>query len=672
MTENSEKVKVSAVDVLREVTAVLNNSESRPEQEQATNHVESAITNGKPLLLEAGTGTGKTLAYLTPLIMSGKRAVVSTATKQLSEQIIKKDMPFLAEAIKNSSSPNKSFSYALLKGRDNYFCWYKDSENSRLDVETGADMLSGGRNKIADEISQLKEWADDTKTGDRAEAPPIVSDKIWRQYSSNSVECVGKAICPFGSECFAEMAKDKARESDIVVTNHAVVAHDLASDMTSLGDRQIIVFDELHEVDRYMTDAWGAVLSPNMLKDTARTLKPVEDMVGLPVDEFSVSMELNKSAEVLQVALSQVEQGRIPTPSGSLKEILMGSRMRCFEAVTKIAEKLNDKKIPESFKQNLTTVRKKLESVIESVDLIMDDKETVVKWIAQSSSKDSPAAQLQAAPLHAGLKLQKYLQEHKLLMMGVSATIRVGGSFTIPMHNLGYQDQNDVTLFNVASPFDYKKQAMLYVPDSSFPAPVGAGRKDHTEAVKAVSFQLIQAMKGRAVVLTTTTFGVKEIGDYLRSKLPSFNIILQGDAPNSQIIEEFVKDEHSVLVGTMGLWHGLDLPGKTASLLIIDKIPFKPMNDPLLEARKEYVEAMNGDGFTEVFVAEASIMLTQGFGRLIRAKSDKGIVAILDNRLLTKNYGKILLKSLPPINMFSNREKVVSAAERLAVILDED
>lgn len=671
MTDNIEQVKVSAVDVLREVTSVLNNSESRPEQEQATAHVESAITNGKPLLLEAGTGTGKTLAYLTPLIMSGKKAVVSTATKQLSEQIIKKDMPFLANAIKNSSSPNKTFSYALLKGRDNYFCWYKDSENGRLDAEAGADMLSGGGNKIASEIAQLKEWADETKTGDRAEAPPIVSDKIWRQYSSNSVECVGKATCPFGSECFAEMAKDKARGADIVVTNHAVVAHDLSAEMTSLGERQVMVFDELHEVDRYMTDAWGAVLSPNMLKDAARTLKPVEDMVGLPVDEFSVSINLNKSAEVLQTALSQVEQGRIPTPSGSLKEILMSSRMRCFEAVTKIAEKLNDKKIPESFKQNLTTVRKKLEAIIESVDLITDEKETVVKWIAQSSNKESPTVQLQAAPLHAGLKLQKYLQEHHLLMIGVSATIRVGGSFTIPMHNLGYQDQHDVTLFNVASPFDYKKQAMLYVPDGSFPAPVGASRKDHTEAVKAVGFQLVQAMKGRAVVLTTTTFGVKEIGDYLRNKLPTFNIILQGDAPNSQIIEEFVKDEHSVLVGTMGLWHGLDLPGKTASLLIIDKIPFKPMNDPLLEARKEYVEAMNGDGFTEVFVSEASIMLTQGFGRLIRTKTDKGIVAILDNRLLTKNYGKVLLKSLPPINMFSNREKVVAAAERLAVMLDD-
>lgn len=653
--------------VLREVTERLEGAEVREEQIVSTVKVKECIDSRTPLLLEAGTGTGKTLAYLVPLIVSDKRAVVSTATKQLSEQIINKDMPFLHDAVKESSSPNKSFKYALLKGRDNYFCWYKDAEVSKLD---DGELDVGSKNKIAKEIAALKKWSDETSTGDRAEAPDIVSDKIWKQYSSNSVECIGKNMCPFAAECFAERAKDKARDADIVVTNHSVVAHDLVSESSSLGERDVIIFDELHEVDRYMTDAWGVTLSANILRDAAKSLKPVEDMAGLPADEFAVSLSLNKNADVLKEGLAAVDNGRMPTPTGQLASIISEVRVRSFEAVTKIADKLGDKNISETLKQNLVMVRKKLESVIEAIDLLSDENKTVVKWLSSPSTKEEHVKQLQAAPMYSGVKLQKILRDKNILMIGVSATIRVGGSFNIPKNVLGYQTNDIVETLAVDSPFNYRKQAMLYIPDNNFPSPVWKERDEHKEAVKAVSHQLVNAMNGRAVVLTTTTSGIREIGEYLQNKNPQLNIIMQGDAPNSQIVEEFKKDEHSVLVGTMGLWHGLDLPGKTASLLIIDKIPFKPSSDPILEARKEYVESMGRDSFTEVFVADASIMLTQGFGRLIRTKSDKGIVAILDNRLLTKNYGNVLIKSLPDVGIHTDRGKVAAAAERLSKILD--
>lgn len=662
-----DNVEDNVVEVLRGITSGLVDAEQRPEQEEAAKLVNASISNGKALLLEAGTGTGKTLAYLTPLVLSGKKGVVSTATKQLSEQIVDKDIPFLKNAVKEIVPDKAGFTYALLKGRDNYFCWYKDAETSKLD--DGGTVGDYSDSSVAKQIKELKAWADESKTGDRAEAPDSVSDKIWRQYSSTSVECVGKSICPFGSECFAEKARDKARTVDIVVTNHAVVAHDMSAEMANLGEREVVVFDELHEVDKYMTDAWGATLSANMLKDAALMLKPVEGLVGLPENEFAVSLQLLKSSEVLQLALSEVEPGRIPTPSGILQKTLMEVRMVCFEAVTKIAEH-GSKNNTDVFQQDVAPVRKKLEKIVEAIDLLTYEKDDVVKWVGRQNSKDEKTSQLQAAPLYAGVKLQKYLKEYNMTMVGVSATIRVGESFTSPLQNLGFHDTSKVTTSHVLSPFDYKKQAMLYIPDSSFPTPVGYDRKNHTEAVKAVSYQLIEAMRGRAVVLTTTSNGIVEIGEYLRKKLPQLNILLQGDAPNSQIVEKFIEDKHSVIVGTMGLWHGLDLPGDTASLLIIDKIPFKPMDDPLLEARKEYVEMRGGNGFSEVFVPEASIMLTQGFGRLIRRKTDKGIIAILDNRLLTKSYGKVLLQSLPKISINTNREKIVAAAERLAVLLD--
>ena len=657
------------VKVLKETTKMLDKAEVRPQQVEATTAINDSLNSNVPLLLEAGTGTGKTLAYLIPVIVSGKKTIVSTATKQLSEQIINKDVPFLKKVLPDTSSPVKDFKAALLKGRDNYFCWFKDAENAKLGSEL--DIFdSAPKNRVGKEIESLKTWADKTKTGDRAEAP-AVSDIVWRQYSSNSVECVGKNICPFASECFAEIAKDKARAADIVVTNHAVVANDLISETSSLGEREVVVFDELHEVDKYMTDAWGATLSYGLLKDAAKALRPVEDMVGLPVDEFSVSVALNKNAEIMKEALKTVEQGRISNPTGALAALIGEIRIKTFEAVSAISGKLSDGTTSEELKQNLSTVKKKLDLILEAADLITDNSPKTVKWISVNKSKDgSETAQLQAAPMYAGAKLQQLLNDKNMLMVGVSATIRVGGSFTIPKHNLGYTNSSNVKTLAVDSPFDYKKQAMLYIPDDSFPSPVWKEREEHGEAVKAVSHQLVQAMNGRAVILTTTTNNITEIGEYLRKKNPSLNIILQGDAPNSQIVEQFKADEHSVLVGTMGLWHGLDLPGQTASLLIIDKIPFKHKSDPLLEARSEYVESQGRDGFTDVFVSDASIMLTQGFGRLIRTSSDKGIVAILDKRLVTHKYGEILRKSLPNVSVFRNREKVVAAAERLAKILD--
>lgn len=653
-----------AVKVLKEVTGKISNSEARPEQEQATSFFAKAIKSCNHVLVEAPTGTGKSLAYLVPAVVSGEKIVISTATKQLSEQIINKDVPFLKKALKESESPVTEFKAALLKGRDNYFCHYKEAESSKLDGQLDVATSKSDNNKIAVEIRYLKAWADKTKTGDRAEAPDVVSDKIWRQYSSNSGECLGRNTCPFGSTCFAEIAKDNAKDADIVVTNHALVANDLISEQPNFSDRSVFIFDEIHELDNYFSNAWGATLTPNLLKDVAKNLKPVEDMIGLPVDEFSISVNFNKNADMLKKALELVESGLISTPEGALKHLLADLRVRGSEASTAIGKKMADKNANEDLKTSLVSVRKKLDNVIESVDMLMSDTPQIVKWISEVGDDK----QLSAAPLRVGPKLQSKLHDIGATMIGTSATITVAGSFAIPLHNLGLDQSPNVKTVALPSPFDFKQQSMMYIPDDSFPTPVGKDRKEHGEAVKAVSYELIKAMNGRALVLTTTSYGVRDISEYLRKKLPDFDILAQGDMPNSQLVEKFREDEHSVLVATMGLWHGLDIQGSTSSLLIIDKIPFKPLNDPLFQARREYADSQGRDGFMDIFVADANVMLTQGVGRLIRSKTDKGVVAILDNRLLNKGYGRQMLQSMPKMSIFRDKGKVVGALERLSAV----
>lgn len=620
--------------------------------------------------------THNSVAYLIPAIVSGAKCIVSTATKQLSEQLINKDVPFLKKALQDTDSPVKHFNAALLKGRDNYYCLYKEAESSRLDSEyeePGSSVKSSktDANKIAVEMRYLKSWAAKTDTGDRAEAPESISDKVWRQYSSNSSECVGKNLCPFGSACYAEYAREKAKDADIVITNHAMVAHDMISETSTLGEREILIVDEIHEFDKYVTDAWGATLTISLIQDASRSLKKVEDMVGLPNDEFSVSLALNKIADTLKKALDAVDRGRIGTPQGSLKQLLSDLRVHASKASAAIGQKMGDKKGNDETKGDLMTVRKKLDNVIEAVDSLMTDSNEIVKWISETGNKENPIKQLQAAPLRIGPKLQAQLREKNMTMVGTSATIRVAGSFEIPMHNLGFDTVPNIKTFALPSPFDFKKQAMLFIPDSNFPAPVGQDRREHGEAVKAYSFELIKAMNGRAMVLTTTSYGVRDISEYLRKKLPNNTVLAQGDMPNSQLVERYRDDEHSVLVATMGLWHGLDVSGSTSSLVIIDKIPFRPMNDPLFEARREYADDQGRDGFNDVFVSDANVMLTQGLGRLIRRKSDKGVVAILDTRLIDKKYGREMIASFPPISVFRDKDKVVAACERLAQSYDK-
>lgn len=661
----------SPVDLLTKIISLKAGGEVRQQQADAVAKIGESIADVNNLLIEAPTGSGKTLAYMIPVLFHGSKAVISTATKQLSEQIVNVDIPFLQKALKQVD-PTRSFSASLLKGRDNYYCLAKAEEQAKLtgdanslfgimdvDNEKTPNATSAKGKQMAKEMSSLEAWAETTKSGDRSEAP-AVSDQVWRQYSSSTAECPGRSVCPFGDQCFSEFAREKARKVDVVITNHAVVAHDLMSEENSLlGERDTFVLDELHELDNYLSSAWGTKLSSKMIKDAHKVFKSLPELKDEDVDE------IEKMGKKFNGVVNSMEEGLIESTPHLLGQLLSRIYASCAKIIAKSQKVANDKDEREGTRKVGAVVTKKATEILDAAQLLLDDGPSTVRWV--TASQDENAKNLNAAPLRVGPQLQQALESRNAIMIGTSATIRVSGNFEIPVHNLDL-DSSSTPFKTLAldSPFDYSKQAMIYIPDAnSFPAPVGQERKEHAEAVKKETADLIKAMNGRALGLFTTTNAARENAEYLRKKFPKLNILLQGDAPLSQLIEEFKKDENSVLVGTMGIWHGLDVVGPALSLVIIDKIPFKPQDDPLSLARRRAAEEAGRNGFMDIYVAEANVMLSQGVGRLVRSKGDKGVIAILDTRLATKPYGRNMLKSMPPAKIFQDKATVVNALTRL-------
>lgn len=676
MDTNSTDNKIeNAVSLLNAIIELKPGGEKRQQQQEAVAVIQNALENEKNLLIESPTGAGKTISYLIPVIYNRSRAVISTANKQLSDQITKIDIPFVQKAIK-TIAPEYGFSSALLKGRENYFCYAKNEELKLLSKEadtlfnmtdTESSSTSGNAAKRASEIRSVQKWAEKTPTGDRSDAPPV-SDETWRQLSSTSTECPGKQVCPFGSICFAELARDKARKASVVVTNHAVVGNDLMTDEGSiLGERDVYVFDELHELDNYLSSAWGTRLTSKMLKDAAKTFKQLPDISNSVVEEVEL---LSRKFDGV---CDSIPEGVINGSPVLLKQLATRLYTASTKAAIEAGKIAKDDSHRESIRKTASIVVKKATELADATELLLDDSPNTVRWVSKNEDGNKETVKaINAAPLRIGPKLQLALANRDAHMVGTSATIRVGGSFAIPSHNLAL-DESTVPYETVAlsSPFDYKKQALLYIPaSSSFPAPVGADRKEHTEAVKKEIVDLVKASDGRALCLFTTSYAATENGKFLRKTFPKMNILVQGEAPAQQLVDEFKQDEKSVLVATMGMWHGVDPVGPTCSLVVIDKIPFKPMNDPLSVARQQWAEENGRNGFMDVYVADANVMLSQGVGRLIRSSSDRGVVAILDTRLISKTYGKSMLKSLPPMTVFQDKNKVLGALQRLSSGLD--
>jgi ATP-dependent DNA helicase DinG len=690
-----------AISFLRAMIESRPGGERRPQQEAAVRSIEEAINNGEHLIVEAGTGTGKSFAAAIPAILSGERVVYSTATKQLSEQITNQDIPVLKTALHQQLG--KNVSYALLKGRENYACKLKldslqsadrndpnkGSQNQGLFAEEEVAVVEEEKpnskrsaKKLAGEYKKIYNWVDKTRTGDVSEAP-AVSDEVWKGISSTNAECVGRSSCPFGEICFAEAARDNARASQVVVTNHAITALDLENPESSLmGERSVFIFDEIHELDSYLSSAWGTTISAKMIADALILSRKFKPALSAQTSYETAMLALTEALDKFSGAIEDVDHGLFPENELPIRvETVLTEMLANVERILIIASTSVDDPVKNQMLKSFGNLQ-------DSLSLFLVDSEENIRWAKNETMMDTPSwntkknngnpapATLHCAPLRIGPRLMKALHNKSATMIGTSATIKVGGKFDSAIHELSLaEDLDDGAIphrpfkaVDVGTPFNYAKQAMVYVPNKdTFPSAEYKSRTEHSESVEDYSLRMIKALGGRALVLLTTTRRIEEVGDYLATYLPKgIKVLKQGDAPAPQLIEEFVNDETSVLVATMGMWHGLNAVGPTCSLVIMDKIPFPTVGDPLATARQNYANQQGRNGFMDVYVANANIKLSQGFGRLIRSMNDKGVVAILDTRLHTKSYGRAMLKSFPEnVSLFTELDTVLGALNRL-------
>ena len=678
------KPKRPAIDFLRLIVEQRAGGEVRPQQETMVNAVEQAITNREHLIVQAGTGTGKSLGYLIPAITTnGSRVVISTATKQLGEQLVQTDLPTLAALLPKIGG--KTFTYALIKGRNNYVCVNKIQEMNVLesqepdqgitdalfDIETQRKSAKAPTKSDITALNKLLKWADETETGDRSEAP-VVSDLVWDEVSTNSAGCPGRSTCNFGNECFTEKAREKAREANVVVANHALVAQDLRAPSPMLGDYDILITDETHELESYLSSAWGHEVTPNGMKRNIALAARKLPRGDTATDASNRAVKVIDDLDALTDMLMEIEPGLLPVLPENINGLLIEINSKlAFIATTFDIAAERSTGTPASAEHK--SAAGKIREVHDAVAAVLTSGEGSVRWL--EAGRDKRTASLKVAPLWIGPTLMTHLGSKTLI--ATSATITVGGSFDPMIATLalnekirvdGEEELREPRAYNavdVGTPFDYAKQAMLYIPDSKFPAPIGADRQAHTDAVLDEVTLLVKAAGGRTLALFTTTAGAKRAAEHLRRNVKT-PILAQGEAPPGQLLKQFEDIETSTLCATMGFWHGVNIPGPSLSVVTIDKLPFAPMNDPLASARRDAVDKAGGNGFTEVYVNGATIMLAQGVGRLIRNATDKGVVAILDTRLTSKSYSQMMLRSLPPMRVFRDREVVIGALERIA------
>lgn len=633
----------------------------REGQMAMANAVTTALEKERHLAVQAGTGTGKSLAYLVPAIRHAHAAdstvVVSTATLALQRQLVDRDLPRLADSLEPEMERRPSF--AIMKGRSNYLCLNKVA---RAESEPEASLLDEADvSWVGKQVSRVHEWANDTETGDRDDLEPGVADLAWKQVSVSASECLGASRCPHGEECFAELAKAKARDVDVVVTNHALLAIDALADVDILPAHDAVVIDEAHELDGRITAVATAEISSRSLKMAA---KRAEKLNAEGRDK-----RLEELAEDLDAVTELQEPGRWTAIDEPVRTSLTGLRdglwsLREAIARTPDGEAAND---PERFaeRQNLGNHLQDLHDAVVRIlevyeagqgDNVVDAEEASdVVWLDRS---DRWGDKLAVAPLSvAGLLHDRLFAEQTVVL--TSATLTVGGNFDAMAASWGLPKGTWDGL-NAGTPFDPKKAGILYTA-KHLPQPGRDGLAAETLDEMA---ELITAAGGRTLGLFSSRRAAEQAAQELRPRLP-FDIYLQGEDTTGALVDKFSKNENSCLFGTLTLWQGVDVPGTALSLVMIDRIPFPRPDDPLLQARSEAANAAGRSGFMEVSATHAALLLAQGAGRLLRSVTDRGVVAVLDNRLVTKRYGGFLKASLPQFWETTDPAVVTGALKRL-------
>jgi len=617
---------------LRGVTEALASAEVRSGQTDMAEMVGNAIASKRHLVIQAGTGTGKTLAYLVPAIIAGARVVVSTATKALQDQLADKDLPFIQEHL------DADFSFAVLKGRSNYVCLQRLSEMSNPDQgQLELEMMAVTTQA---EIKKLAQWATSTPTGDNAELEWTPSDNAWRSVSVGSDECPGADRCPLGDPCFAEQARRRAAAADVIVVNTYLYGLDVASDGAVLPDHDVVIFDEAQVLEDIMSDTVGVEISPGRFTALSGVVRRI-------VDDPQLVGSIAEIGESLRDALADHVGDRLSVPlPDSVAEVLSDARLRlgrANEILIAIATKNEDAKQRRLRAQTMTG------RAIEQIDVAIEGREGYVAFV--SGSRESP--RLEIAPLDVGPTMAEGVWAKRTGIL-TSATIPSSISSRVGI------DPTNVDVADVGSPFDYETHSMLYCA-LHLPNPNSDGFR---AAVHDELEALITAADGRTLALFTSYRSMDEAAEALRERI-DFPILTQRDMPKPALIKAFSESPETCLFATAGLFQGVDVPVQTLSLVVIDRIPFPRPDDPLLSARREL---LGPDAFAQIDIPKASMMLAQACGRLIRSSTDRGVFAVMDPRLGKARYRWDIIKALPPMK----RTRHIAEVEEFLSAIDTD
>lgn len=641
---------------------------SRPGQQTMAEAVDLAMSGGRHLLVQAGTGTGKSLAYLVPALrhalVSGRPVVISTATIALQTQIVRKDLPRLVEAL----APHlpRTPTYALLKGRANYLCKHKIAGGYPVDIDPGAlfapaaaSTVPGGISgeRLGDQVRRLREWAEETDTGDRDSLEDAVSDRAWRQVSVTGNQCLGNS-CPMFEDCFAERSRELAREVDVVVTNHALLAIDAFDRHGIIPDHDVVVFDEAHDLTARVTSAVTEVLTPGMLRGTVRDLRSL----GV------AATALDDAGEELRAALELAPDGRVlEALPERLGDAIVQVRVEARSAHSDAKDAGDD-----SFAGARKTVRASLQEIIDVCERLTAPAEDDV--VSVSHSQATGRSSIQVAPLSVAAAMRGAILEDRTAVL-TSATLALGGRFEPAAGEVGLarrdrigaeelpsrRDTGSWAGIDVGSPFAYRKQGILYTA-RHLPQP---GREGPSPQMLDHLTDLVDASRGGALCLFSSRRGAELAAEHVRARL-DLTIAVQGEDSMANLVRTFREDEDASLFGTLTLWQGVDVAGRALRLVTIDRIPFPRPDDPLMSARQEKIAEHGGNGFMAVAAQHAALLLAQGAGRLIRTHEDRGMVAVLDPRLSTARYGGFLREAMPPLWPTSDPDMALAALRRLA------
>jgi ATP-dependent DNA helicase DinG len=632
--------------------------EYRPGQMDMARAVMRAFEEKRHLIVEAGTGTGKTLAYLVPAVAAALggngRVIVSTGTKNLQEQLMEKDIPFLQSVLP------KPFAATYMKGRNNYLCLNRLGRAQSAPVLEGLDEV--------DYFEEVSQWSRETEIGDRAELSNLPESlSFWRHIDARSESCLGQK-CPEFDACFITRMRNRAQEADIVVVNHHLFFADLSLRNGNYGsvlpDYTAVILDEAHLVEEVASEYFGAQVSNYQIDDLVR------DLGMLTIEDASVDQELTHSVARMSRFADNFfmgfrdgrgEDGRYPiipgtfarrksggemeaTPLGELYLALEGAIARTETTLDAVKDKPPEM---DSLVRRLREIRFELEFIVTGTD------KKFVYWLERRNR----GVFLRASPIDVAALLQDKLFEEVPTVVLTSATLSSGGNFAFIRDRLGLDTADDLI---ASSSFDYESQAILYLP-ARMPDPRD---RDWGSAAADEVIRILNATEGRAFVLSTSLAGMQSLFENVWAEI-DYPCLVQGSASKGQLLKKFRETPNAVLFATSSFWQGVDVRGDQLSCVIIDKLPFAVPTDPIVAARQRSIEDSGGSSFYEYSVPQAIIALKQGLGRLIRSTTDRGVLAILDPRLRTKGYGRTFLQSLPPC-------RVTSRIDDLASILSSD